>query len=204
MSNSRQKVLNFIVEQQSTTVEELSKAFHMTPANIRHHLSILMQQGTIKVLGQKSAFAKGRPTNIYIASQYSELSNLDQLSDALLCSLIGNAGSEEKELILKNLAVHLGAEYKNNFLNLTKSLYTAIHSLNRMNYQAHWEAHIISPQIFLGHCPYQSIIERHSELCQMDAALLEHLLGTPVRQLEKQAVNLKGFPECIFQMSKSS
>jgi predicted ArsR family transcriptional regulator len=84
MPNARQKILNYIHEQQSSTVDELSKVFRVTPANIRHHLSILVEQGSIKVIGQRAAAYRGRPTQIYSSSQQENLHNLDHLSGALL------------------------------------------------------------------------------------------------------------------------
>ena len=67
-----------------------------------------------------------------------------------------------------------------------------------MNYQAHWEAHFKYPRIILGHCPYQALLEEHPEICQLDVSLLEHLLETKVRQIDKQVINNKGFAQCIF------
>jgi predicted ArsR family transcriptional regulator len=198
MPNSRQKILDYILEQQSTTVEELSKVFRVTPANIRHHLSILNQQGSIKVIGQKSAVVKGRPAQIFSSSQQSDLNNLDNLSDALLCRLISNSGINERDQLIKNIASHLGAEFKTDFSNPTRRLYSTIHSLNRMNYQAHWEAHIMNPRVMLGHCPYRRILDDHPELCQLDASLLEYFMDISVRQIEKLDINAKGLPQCVF------
>jgi predicted ArsR family transcriptional regulator len=201
MSTSRQKILNYIIEQQSTTVEDLSKVFRVTPANIRHHLSILTEQGSVKVIGQKAVNFKGRPAQIYSSSQLSDQNNLDHLSDALLCTLVCNSGPNEKKQMIDNIALHIGAEFKVDFTNPTRRMYSTIHSLNRMNYQAHWEAHIKNPRIMLGHCPYYAILDEHPELCQVDASLLEHLLDTPVWQIEKQAINTKGIPQCVFLMN---
>lgn len=204
MTNSRQKILNFIIEQQCTTVEELSKVFRVTPANIRHHLSILTEQGSVKVIGEKSSGIKGRPSLIYSSRQHSDRNNLDRLSDALLCKLTYNSGTEERNRLIENIAILLGAEFKTDFSNPTRRLYSTIHALNRMNYQAHWEAHVINPRIMFGHCPYQTILKEHPELCLMDALLLEQLLDTPVRQTEKQSINLKGLPQCVFLINKRS
>jgi predicted ArsR family transcriptional regulator len=203
MPNSRQKILNYIIEQQCTTVAELSKVFHVTPANIRHHLSILTEQGSITVIGQKEAYLKGRPAQIYSSKQQNDLNNLDKLSDALLCTLVSNTKHDEKNQLIENIATHLGAQFVSDIINPTRRLYSTIHALNRMNYQAHWEAHVLNPRIMLGHCPYQAIFKNHPELCQMDTLLLEHLLDTPVRQIEKQTINLKGFAQCVFLINMS-
>jgi predicted ArsR family transcriptional regulator len=70
-----------------------------------------------------------------------------------------------------------------------------------MSYQAHWEAHVENPRIMLSHCPYRAILDRHPEICQMDAYVLEALIDAPVRQIDKLSLNAKGLPQCIFLLN---
>jgi len=203
MPNSRQKILTYIIEQQNTTVEELSRVFRVTPANIRHHLSILTEQGSVNVIGQKEVSKKGRPAQIYSASQLSNQNNLDHLSDALLCTLMCNAEPNKRIQLIEDIANHLGSHFNTGFTNPTRRLYSTIYALNHMNYHAHWEAHIENPRIMLGHCPYRAILEIHPELCDMDASLLEQLLNAPVKQVEKQTINIRGIPQCVFLIQQS-
>jgi len=202
MPNARQKILNFILEQQSATVEELSKVFKVTPANIRHHLSILIVQGSVQVIGQKAAALRGRPAQIYSSTQRNNQNNLDHLTEALLSTLLPYSGSDESNQVLNNIARQMVTDYKINTYNPTRRLYSSIRILNRLNYQSHWEAHIENPRIMLGHCPYRAILDHHPEICQMDSFVLQELLDTPVRQIEKLTLNTKGLPECVFLLNR--
>jgi predicted ArsR family transcriptional regulator len=204
MPNARQKILNFIIEQQSTTVEELSKVFKVTPANIRHHLSILTEQGSIQVIGQKAASFRGRPAQIYSSAQQSNQNNLDHLIVALLNILLQGVGPDESNHVLIKIARQMVINFKLDTYNPTRRLYSSIRILNRMNYQSHWEAHIENPRIMLGHCPYSAILDHHPEICQIDAFVLQELLDTPVKQIEKLALNTKGLPECVFLLKRFS
>jgi len=201
MTNARQKILNYILEQQSATADELSKVFNVTPANIRHHLSILVGQGSLKIIGQKATSGKGRPSQIFRASQQSEQNNLEQLTDTLLSTLLGASQPEEPSVLLQDIARQLVKKYVLDKHNPTRRLYSSIRALNHMSYQAHWEAHIENPRIMLGHCPYLAILDHHPEICEMDSYLLKELLDRPVRQTEKLALNAKGLPECIFLLN---
>lgn len=198
----RQKIHTYIIEQQSSTVEELSKVFKVTPANIRHHLSILIEQGSVKVIGQKAAAFRGRPAQIYSCTQQLNQYNLDILSDVLLSHLLQDVRQTDTISLLKDIAQKIVANYPFEYTNPTRRLYSSIYTLNRMRYQAHWEAHIENPRIMLGHCPYGQILDRHPELCQMDAFILETLLDTPVRQIEKLTLNQKSLPQCVFLLHK--
>ena len=111
MVHSRQKILDYIIEQQSTTVEELSKVFHVTEANIRHHLAILTEQGSVRVIGQKTNSTRGRPAQIFSSKQNSEQHNLNRLSNALLSSLLTITGSDDYERILDQIAIHMASEF---------------------------------------------------------------------------------------------
>ena len=198
MPNSRQKILSYINEKKSATVDELSKVFKVTPANIRHHLSILIEQGSVNIIGSKPAAFKGRPAQIYSATQQINQNNLDQLTEALLSYALNNIGQNETDQMLKDIASHLVAKFPPDSINSTRRLYSSIRALNRMNYQAHWEAHGEHPRIMLGHCPYSALMHQHPEICQMDEFLLEAFLDTPVEQIEKLTGTSKGLAQCVF------
>jgi predicted ArsR family transcriptional regulator len=202
MTTARQKILNFIIEQQSTTVEELSKVFRVTPANIRHHLSILIEQGCVQVIGQKATAPRGRPAQIYSATQQSNQNNLDHLTKALFSTLLQDSIPDERDKYLREIATCMVSNFSQDNYNPTRRLYSSIRILNRMNYQAHWEAHIDNPRIMLGHCPYRDVLDYHPEICQMDAFVLEVLLGTPVLQIEKLALNVREIPQCVFLLKR--
>jgi predicted ArsR family transcriptional regulator len=89
-----------------------------------------------------------------------------------------------------------------NFANqpLAKRLKLTAEKFNQMNYHAHWEAGSEGPRILFSHCPYAAIIERHPELCKMDAALLSELMGQPTRQIFK--IGKDGSSVCVFVMGR--
>ena len=118
--------------------------------------------------------------------------NLSRLTDALLTE----AGSHA---LMEALAKRLAAE--SNFANdpPAKRLNLVVEKLNQMNYHARWEAAAEGPRLIFGHCPYAAIIERHPELCLMDAALLETLMGQTAHQL---TTIRNGSKSCVFVMGR--
>jgi len=198
MLTSRQKILHYISEQGNATVEELSHALNVTTANIRHHLAVLVDQGSVMVIGSKPATFRGRPSQVYSLVQQSLRNNLESLTDILLSELKQNPISGEDGVLLKNVAAQLASKYKIDSSNPTRRLYSTIGILNQMNYRSHWEAHVEKPLIIFDHCPYKPIVGRHPEVCLIDKYILETLLSTPVEQIEKDTTNLKGLPQCVF------
>jgi predicted ArsR family transcriptional regulator len=204
MPTVRQKILIYIKEQQSTTVEEISKVFRVTQANIRHHLSILVEQGSVAVIGQKAVTNRGRPAQIYSAIQEINQNNLEQLCDVLLAVMMQDFRANKPLETLKIIADQMVSKFNLATVNPTRRLYSTIQALNRMNYHARWEAHVDNPRIMLDHCPYRAILDQHPEVCRMDKYILEAFAGTPVRQAEKLIFNAKGLPRCVFLLNQSS
>ncbi len=189
MSTARQKVFNYIQKRRSVSAQEIARDLGMTQANARHHLSLLMKDGRIEVVEKRGAGAKGgRPIKIYGISRNLLGDGLPALTHHLLEEMLGHINAEEKLGALKRLGQRLAGLDKSvppasPMLRLTAT----VKKLNELGYHARWEAHASGPRIILSHCPYAAIIAQHPELCKMDAALLEELLGEQVEQVEKGA-----------------
>jgi len=209
MKTSRQRLLEYIQHHRAITTHELSQALHMTQANVRHHLGILMERGLVEVIGQHAAEGKGRPARFFGPSEKSLGNNLDILSNALLQQANLTLTPEAREVFIKCVAdkmlIQISSESNLDMtLSLTQRLYRAIHVLNQFHYQARWEAHAEAPHLIVGHCPYLEIQAEHPELCQMDAYLLTKLLNAEAMQISRLARDRNGTSSCIFQVNKLS
>ncbi len=52
--------------------------------------------------------------------------------------------------------------------------------------------------MLFGHCPYAAVIDKHPELCLMDARMLGVQLGTTATQTAKIDSRPEGQAHCIF------
>ena len=194
MKTSRQRVLEYIRSRKVIGVAELSRVLKMTPANARHHLSILQQQGLVQVVGQTAPEGKGRPAKLFSLTEQVLSHNLDRVAAAALDELLVGLEPIELEQAIGRLALRLSrvlqsGDHKDEEAfpvespgarpagrSLTQAILYAVQHLNELHYQARWEAHAESPRLILGHCPYAAILADHPELCRMDARLLELML----------------------------
>jgi len=174
----------------------------MTAANARHHLAILLAEGVIQAIGARKDGRSGRPTNIYALSKPLSRHNLADLAHALMVTLEENIPAEQTPQALKELAVKLAAAPPQLSRNPTQRISAAVKRLNEMHYQARWEAHAQAPRLIFQHCPYAAILPRHPELCQVDAFILENLLGAPVSLVDRLVPSELGLPQCIFRMNR--
>jgi predicted ArsR family transcriptional regulator len=200
MDTTRQRILEQISNKHSLSAGELSLALGSTAANIRYHLAILLREGAIEIVDQRTGAGRGRPTRLYALTQYARAHNLEKLADALLQEMLEGLQPEERLEVLKRIASRLCGQPANSG-NLTQRLNVCVHLLNEMNYQTRWEARSSGPRLVFAHCPYAMILSRHPELCQLDASLLEEMLEASVSQVARLAPSRQGGKVCIFTVS---
>jgi predicted ArsR family transcriptional regulator len=211
VKTSRQRLLEYIQAHHPVTVAELSRVLRMSRANARHHLSILEQQGLIRLAGQRPAEpGRGRPALLYALAETAQAHSLGQLCGVLLELLASERSSEQQPGLYRQVACALKAAAAEPLQaavaeppsqassHLTQRLTQTVQQLNQLNYQARWEAHVQGPRLILGHCPYAAILSRHPEMCQIDRHLLQELAGAPVVQTERLALDQRGAPFCRF------
>ena len=197
--NARQRILAYLHSHPGVSAEEISRALLVTPANIRHHLSILVGDGRAALLGARRPDGRGRPVQVYGPGELHEGDGLSALADALLSKWLEALPPAQRETALRDLAARLAAQPHDRLVEaVARRLGPAIERLNALHYQARWEAHAQGPRIILEHCPYAAIIAGHPELCRMDAQLLSILLGANALQTAKLEMNARGVPFCQF------
>ncbi|MBN2118813.1 MAG: ArsR family transcriptional regulator [Anaerolineales bacterium] len=195
MTTARQKVLTYLTKTQTASVHEIARSLKMSAATVRHHLRVLVSDGRLEMTSMRRREGRGRPEKIYSLPRAALGNNLSALSEALLTE----AGSGVR---MEALARRLVGE--SNFASqpLAKRLNLTVEKLNQMNYHARWEAGAEGPRLIFGHCPYAALIEKHPELCQMDAALLRECMGQPAAQVFR--AGKEGSSVCVFVMGRSA
>ena len=201
VTSTRHLILDYLASKQIGAAPEIARAINMTSANVRHHLSILLDEGAIVVIGERLTKGRGRPSLLYAVSHHSHQHNLDRLASVLLEDMLINSASEELPIALRRIAKRLLGDYEFS-ASLTQRLYQAILRLNEMHYNAHWEAHAEAPYLIFGFCPYARIIAEHPELCELDVHLIEALLGRPARQVDKLTKDERGATFCRFMIQE--
>jgi predicted ArsR family transcriptional regulator len=198
MSSTRQAIIEYLQRKPGATTPEISHALKSTHQNIRHHLTVLMEQRVVEIVGREISRKRGRPKILYALASRVHEHNLGGLVGALLEELLQNVSDEQRQELLRRIARNIVVPKEPAESNLTRRLNHAVQLLNEIHYQARWEAHTRAPHLILGHCPYQSILPQHPELCQIDRYLLESLVEVPTEQVEKLARDSRGATFCMF------
>lgn len=199
---ARKRILAIIKKHQPTTVSEICVYLNFHPANVRHHLSILKSDRLIEEIGSRPKGGRGRPETIYSISRVFQDQGLENLVTGILCLLKGSLKEDAIDQTLRDLA-HRLAENAGDIRNspITKRLSICVVHLNKLHYQAQWEAGPSGPRIKLKNCPYWKIVEQFPDLCRMDNYLIEELSGVKLKQTSKLEEDERGLLECCFEGS---
>jgi len=214
MPTSRQRILAYFGKHPTASAADLSRALGRTPADIRHHLPILLADGRLEVIGERLGEGRGRPAQVYSLSPSARGENLVNLLDAVFQEWLVDLAPPARESALRAIACRLAATGQAASPNqadqdartgqtgspipIARRLAHAMQGLNAMYYQARWEASAAGPRVILEHCPYWRIISKYPVLCQMDAFLLARWLGVKVRQTAKLERGAQGLSYCLF------
>lgn len=197
-TTTRLIILNVLKKRGLATVPELSRSLGITRANVRHHLVVLEIIGLIKITGKKQE-GRGRPVKLYGLSDLVLGNNLDKLSSAILETWLKGFNESDRDKCLQALAVNLSKACVNGKSgHPINRLAELVHFLNRHHYKAHWEAGPSGAKLILDHCPYMAIIEKHPELCILDAYLFRDCIEKEFVQSVKLERTESGLLQCVF------
>ena len=202
LMTTRARIIEYLERSGQSTSDEIGRALNIPPANVRHHLRSLLNEGVVVAEGGLIQ-GRGRPARLFGLSTQVKSHNLDLLASAALQALLEDVSSTVQKTKLGEVANRIAPPREPSQANsLTVRLTQTIRRLNELNYQARWEAHREAPRIILGHCPYAAILDEHPEMCQIDALVIQNLLAAPPRQLKKLARDSRGSHYCLFRVDQ--
>ena len=210
MSVTQTRIIQYISKNPSTKACDLSRALGMTVANIRYHLLNLEKAQIIVSEIDMTSKHRGHPIYLYHMNSRVQPHNLDHLADILLNELNKVIKSVDKAWVPRILAENLIQNLESDFrlppqkTKLTHRLSEVSRFLDQYHYHASWEAHLTSPHIILGNCPYLAILPQHPELCQMDILLLEKLILKPIHQISKIDQGIPRSINCVFALNSQT
>lgn len=196
---TRKRILITIRKHQLVTVSDICLFLDLKPANIRHHLSILKDEGLIEEKESRPRSGRGRPETVYSVNRVFKEDGLENLMGGILRIWLVAQTEDGLNQNIRELAHQLAENAGQiQYSTTTKRLVLCVDHLNKLHYQAQWEAGLSGPRIRLRNCPYWKVIKQFPELCRMDGNLIEELTGLKMKQTTKLERDERGLLECSF------
>jgi len=174
--NTSQQILDYLSENPHATVRQISRALQVTAADVRYHLSNLLQQNLVNISVINKGSQRGRPARCYALTHQARPNNILSLARAALSLLLNGSPNPEKETLgqLANQLFPNQTEFSSSF---TSKIIRLINRLNSAGYAARWEARPQGPRIFFSNCPYRQLLNQFPQLCEMDRLILQNQLN---------------------------
>lgn len=206
MQSTRQAILDYLKTHGQATVDELAGVLELTPVTVRHHLDILRGEALVGDPVVRHRTSRGRPQYVFSLTDRASAhfpKNYDDLAAKVLDEVRAQSGPQFVNVIFEGVAARLSAEAPALVAGeaFAARLDRAVAFLNSRGYVAHWET---TGEGFLLHtcnCPYESLADRHPELCQMDIVLVGNLLGAMPQRVNRIA---DGSNSCAYLFAETA
>jgi predicted ArsR family transcriptional regulator len=145
------QIIDYLKQGTPRTVSEIAQALDLTKADIRYHLTQLLQSNAITV-AESTQHQRGRPASRYLACQHPTPARLEFLLNALTTFATESFSSEQ-------LASKLWQQQLANIPSETSPrgrIKYAIEYLMSLGITANWSAGKQGPQISIASNPYKN------------------------------------------------
>jgi predicted ArsR family transcriptional regulator len=206
MQPIRQRILEILKERGTATVAEFGRELGMAPVSVRHHLDILQADGLINSPGVHRKGHVGRPQQVYALTPAAVKhfpNNFQGFTSGMLDELKITLQPTQMVRMLQNIASREASEFPTlaEDASLEERLVKITEFLSQRGYLARWEKSDGHYLLHTLNCPYAGVAEGHHELCELDLALVNQLLGVKARRVSRMA---GGDNRCSFSIEVPS
>ncbi len=194
---TRNRVARSILDHGPSTAADLADRLELTPAAVRRHLDSLVAEGIVeprdkRVYGSRS---RGRPAKVFALTDCGRdafYQAYDQLADDALSWIARLAGGGEQgdAAVAEFARARVGAQMERHRDRIEAAepqdrARVLAQALTEDGYAATTRSAHASTgeQLCQHHCPVAHTAERFPQLCEAEAEVFSHLLGTHVQRL---------------------
>jgi DeoR family suf operon transcriptional repressor len=198
MKSTRDRVLQTLMRQPRTTINELAKAVGINPISVRHHLTNLQVEGLVS--SEEERHGVGRPRLVYLLTEAGSErfpTRYLRLTSRLLDQLKSTMPEPMVSKLFSQMAADMADDYSDQMkgLSIEERLNLARVLLAEEGFDVEWEKDGTQYQIHEITCPYLHIGQSHPEVCTVDQTLISKMLAVPA---EKVQCILSGDAHCTY------
>jgi predicted ArsR family transcriptional regulator len=190
---TRDAIARLILEHGPATAATLSQALALTPAGIRRHLDLLVEDGVLEAREPRnsSARGRGRPSKVFLMTDAGR-AQFEHTYDDLAVSALNFMASHSGEQLVTAFAqsraddIEVKAnEYiaQNRTARKSDKVALLAEFLTDQGYAASVEDRGMGVEICQHHCPIAHVASAYPQLCEAETQAFSRLLGTHVQRL---------------------
>ncbi len=205
MTDARQDILNILRERGHADINELSTALGLSPVTVHYHINVLQRDGLLEVKALRQGV--GRPKNVFAlrdAAFEKFPQSYHRLSDRLLDMLKSRLTEADIQQLFERIGQDIAAEHATalNGKSLERKIELLVNLLGEEGFMSRLEKVGVDQFVLTQYnCPYQYVVTRHPEVCELDLQLMNSALGTPVT---RHSCVVQGDSVCTFHITPNS
>lgn len=186
--STRNAVARSVLENGPSTAVVIGERLGLTPAGVRRHLDLLIEDGILEAREPHSALVRGRgrPSKVFVmtdAGREKFEHSYDDLAVAALKFITAQSGPHLVSLFAKFRADEMGRRAKS-FIAPSKNKSSSLAEfLTEEGYATTVQAKGLGEELCQHHCPIAHVAAEFPQLCEAETELFSKLLGTHVQRL---------------------
>ena len=186
--STRNAVARSVLENGPSTAVVIGERLGLTPAGVRRHLDLLIEDGVLEAREPHSALVRGRgrPSKVFVmtdAGREKFEHSYDDLAVAALKFISAKSGGQIVSEFAQSRADEIGRK-ATIALSKAKDKSAALADfLTEQGYATSVQARGLGEELCQHHCPIAHVAAEFPQLCEAETELFSQLLGTHVQRL---------------------
>jgi predicted ArsR family transcriptional regulator len=189
---TRQRVARSILVEGPSTAAALAERLDLTPAAVRRHLEVLVEEGTVEAREPRApkTRGRGRPAKVFALTELGRETKFDQQYDDLALQamrfLAESAGEKGVMDFARRRASFIAARFE--AIRAQDESLTPAQVLAQVFSEEGYaatarELPVVGEQLCQQHCPVSHVAAEFPQLCEAETEAISAVLGTHVQRL---------------------
>ena len=186
--STRNAVARSVLENGPSTAVAIGERLGLTPAGVRRHLDLLIEDGILEAREPHSALVRGRgrPSKVFVMTDDGREKfehSYDDLAVAALRFITAQTGPHMVNIFSKFRAEEMGRKVRTTISKSKNKSAVLAEFLTEEGYAATLHDRGVGEELCQHHCPIAHVAAEFPQLCEAETELFSSLLGTHVQRL---------------------
>ena len=186
--STRNAVARSVLENGPSTAVVIGERLGLTPAGVRRHLDLLIEDGILEAREPHSAISRGRgrPSKVFVMTDDGREKfehSYDDLAVAALKFMATQSGAHLVGEFAQSRADEIGRKVEEKIARAKDKSQALADFLTEQGYATNVQQRGLGEEICQHHCPIAHVAAEFPQLCEAETELFSKLLGTHVQRL---------------------
>ena len=186
--STRDAVARSVLENGPSTAVTIGERLGLTPAGVRRHLDLLIEDGILEAREPHSALirGRGRPSKVFVMTDQGREKfehSYDDLAVAALKFISSHSGAHVVDAFAQSRADEIGRKAEPILAKAKNKNAALADFLTEQGYATTVQSRGLGEEICQHHCPIAHVAAEFPQLCEAETELFSQLLGTHVQRL---------------------